>query len=112
MLPLLLAEVVANPEPRPVPFYANPFFMFMILGLFMLTMVWLPARRQRREQEEMLAALKPGNRVVTTAGIIGTIVKIKEGEDELILRSEDTKLKVLKSSVTRILATDDVDSAK
>lgn len=112
MLPMFLAQAVANPDAQPIPFYANPMFMFMILGLFMLTMVWLPARRQRREHEEMLASMKPGCRVVTNAGIIGVVVKIKEGEDEILLRSEDAKFKVLKSSVVRILGTDETESSK
>lgn len=106
----MFAVILAQAADQPPPFWANPMFMFMILGLFMVTMVWLPARRQRREQEAMLAALKPGAKVVTTSGIVGTIIKLKEGEDELTLRSEDTKLRVLRSTVARVLGTDESET--
>ena len=72
----------------------------------------LPGRRQRKEQAAMLAALKPGAKVVTSSGIIGVVVKVKEVEDEVTLRSDDTKIKVLKSSVARVLSTDEAVDPK
>src|SRR5579883_2209043 len=73
--------------------------------------VMLPAqRRQKREQQQLLANVKRGTKIVTTSGIIGTVVSVKETEDELTLRSEDAKLKVLKSSVARVLGQDETES--
>ncbi len=80
----------------------NPLFMFALLGLFFLV-VMLPAqRRQKREAAAKQAAMKPGARVVTTSGIVGRIISMKDGEDEIVIKSDDTKLRILKSSVGSI----------
>jgi preprotein translocase subunit YajC len=42
-------------------------------------------------------------KVVTAAGIIGTIVSVKEGSDEVTIRSEDTKFRILRATITRVL---------
>ena len=81
-------------------------FMMMlpILMIAFFLIVLLPqSRRQKREAAAMLANVKRGAKVVTSAGIVGTIVTIKDGEDEVTLRSDDTKLRILRSSIVRVL---------
>ena len=46
----------------------------MILAIFYL-MVLMPMRKRQRKVQEFQAALKPGDRVVTTGGIYGQITK-------------------------------------
>ena len=83
----------------------NPLFMFALLGLFFLV-VMLPAqRRQKREAAAKLAAMRVGAKVVTTGGIVGRIITIKDGEDEVVIKSDDTKLRVLKTAIASV--TDD-----
>jgi len=59
-----------------------------------------PQRKREKEHAELLKKLKPGDEVVTSSGIIGRIPSVKD--DRVILRSEDAKLEVLKSSVAQI----------
>jgi len=59
-----------------------------------------PQRKREKEHAELLKKLKPGDEVVTSSGIIGRITSVKD--DRVILRSEDAKLEVLKSSVVQI----------
>jgi preprotein translocase subunit YajC len=92
-----------QPAENPMGIFGNPLLMMLLIGLFIVVVVLPGSRRQKREQQAMLAALKPGAKVVTAAGIIGTVVKVKENEDEITVKSEDTKLKVLKSTVVRVL---------
>ena len=71
----------------------------------------LPAnRRQKKEQAEMLASIKQGAKVVTTSGIIGTITSIKDGDDEVVLRTEDTKIRVLRSTIQKVMTKAEGDS--
>jgi preprotein translocase subunit YajC len=83
--------------------FGGPGFLFVVFGLFFVTMILLPARRQKKEQALMMASLKPGRKVVTSAGLVGTISKVSDTDDELVIRSEDAKVRVLKSSVLRVL---------
>ena len=48
----------------------------------------------------MLKTLKPGDKIVTTSGIIGVVLTIKD--KTVSLRSADTKLEVLKSAVAEV----------
>lgn len=70
----------------------------MMLGVFYFLLI-APMRRRQRQQQEMIGALKTGDRVVTSGGIYGTIVSIKE--DRLTLRIADqVKIEVAKASVS------------
>jgi preprotein translocase subunit YajC len=89
--------------------------LLWMVGLFFLMwfIVLRPmSKKQQREQQQMLASIKPGVKVVTTAGIVGKVVAAKEGEDEITIRSEDTRLRVLRSSILRVLGTEEAEAAK
>ena len=108
MRELVLIAQDAAPGPAreggQAPFWANPLFMIAIFGVFFLV-VMLPAqRRQKRDQAAMLANIKPGAKVILNSGIIGRVAKAKEGEDEIVIQSEDTKLRVLRSAVMKVLS--------
>lgn len=106
MLLLFAEEAVKSEQPPGGPF-GNPFFFMVMIGIFMFAMIWLPARRQRKEQAAMLASIRPGSKVVTASGIIGTIIRLKEGEDEMVIRSEDAKIKITKTSIVRVLGVEE-----
>jgi preprotein translocase subunit YajC len=93
-------------KPPEVPFFMNPIFMIAMFGLFFLV-VMLPAqRRQKREAAKLLESIKPGIKVATASGIIGTVVHVKDGSDEVTLRSEDSKIRVLRTAIVRVLGED------
>ena len=80
------------------------FAPFILIGLFFLV-VMLPAqRRQKKQAAERLAAMKPGAKVVTSSGIVGRIVSMKDGEDEIVIKSDDTKLRILKAAITTVVS--------
>ena len=66
-----------------------------------------PQSQQRKKQDEMVKALKKGDKVVTTSGILGVVVGVKDRT--VSIRSEDTKLEILKSAVAQVV--EDFDKA-
>ena len=59
----------------------------------------MPMRKRQKQQEQMIAELKTGDRVLTAGGVYGTIVGIKD--DRLTLRiCEQAKIEITKSSVS------------
>ncbi len=78
--------------------------ILLIFGIFYF-LLFLPMQRQRKNTAKMLAALKNGDVVVTSGGIIGTIVAI-EADDSLVLRvkPDDIKIQVARSAVTGLVA--------
>ena len=89
-----------------------PLFMIGALILFWVVVVLPASRRQKKEQEQMLATLKRGAKVVTNAGIIGTVVAAKDGEEEITIRSEDTRLRILRSAIIKVVGTDESEANK
>jgi len=98
---------IKTETPAPGGPLGNPMFLFVMVGIFFVVMIWLPSRKQRKEQATMLASIKVGTKVVTASGIIGTILKLKDGEDEIVIKSEDAKLKVTRASIVRVLGIDE-----
>jgi preprotein translocase subunit YajC len=78
--------------------------ILLIFGIFYF-LLFLPMQRQRKNTQKMLAALKNGDVVVTSGGIIGTIVAI-EADESVVLRVKpsDIKIQVARSAVTGLVA--------
>lgn len=112
---VLLAEEAQQQPQQPQGPLSGPMAPIFILGLVMLfiVMVVFPSqRRASKQQQEMLATLKRGAKVLTNGGIIGTIVSAKDGEDEIVIRSEDTRLRIKRNVVVQVLGTDEGEAAK
>ena len=77
--------------------------ILLIFGIFYF-LLFLPMQRQRKQTQKMLSALKNGDVVVTSGGIIGSIVAI-EGDDALVLRvkPDNVKIQVSRSSVSSLV---------
>jgi len=103
---ILLAQDDKNVG-EPPPFWAQ-LLPFILIFMVMYFVVIMPARRRERQQREMLFKnLKKNDEVVTNAGIIGIVANIKENEDEVTLKvdeSSNVRLRVLKSSIVRIVS--------
>jgi preprotein translocase subunit YajC len=78
--------------------------LILIAGIFYFLLI-LPMQRQRRQQQKMLAALQNGNVVLTSGGIVGTVVAI-ESDDTLVLRvkPDNVKIQVARSAVSNVLS--------
>ena len=92
---LLLLQTTSNPIVNFLP-------LILIAGVFYF-LVFMPMQRQRKQQREMLKGLENGNIVVTTGGIVGTIVAVNP-DDTLILRvkPDNIKLQVSRASVSSL----------
>jgi len=75
-----------------------------LVAIFYL-LVFMPMQRQKKQQQQMLKTLENGNVVVTSGGIVGTIVSVNN-DDTLILRikPDNVKLQVARSAVSSLVA--------
>jgi preprotein translocase subunit YajC len=105
------ADGPAKKQAAPNPF-SDATFMFVLMALAVVFFFILPNRQQKKQQEQMLLNIKKGSKVVTVAGIIGTVENLKDNEDEMTIRSGDAKMRVTKSSIARVLGQDDAETAK
>jgi preprotein translocase subunit YajC len=74
--------------------------LILMFGI-MIVMQVFTGRKEKRRRQEMLSSMKKGDRVQTAGGIIGTIAEIHE--DDMILRLEEGRMRVARSSVQGIV---------
>lgn len=100
------AATTATAQPVPTPTGLDAIIhstlpMMVLFGVMIYFVLIRPQSQQRKKQAALLAALKSGDKVVTSSGIVGTVVTVKD--NTVSLRSADTKMEVTKASVTQIL---------
>jgi preprotein translocase subunit YajC len=82
---------------------------FVLIFAVFYFIVILPAKKQQRNKEAMIAALKKGDRVVTTGGIYGTVAVVEDASI-LLKVAENVKIRVSKSAVAGPVTADDASS--
>lgn len=75
--------------------------IFVILYLFLIR----PQQQRQKKLDQMLKELKKGDRVVTTGGIIGTVIGVDDGKAVLKI-ADDVKVEFTKGSIVQVLAGD------
>lgn len=86
---------------------ANPVMSFLpILLIFAIFyfLLFMPMQRQKKQQKKMLRELQNGQAVVTSGGMVGTIVAIN-ADDTLYLRvkPDNVKIQVARSAVSGLV---------
>jgi preprotein translocase subunit YajC len=79
--------------------------MVVVMGIFYVMLI-LPQQRQRKKLQAMLAALKPGDKVITNGGIYGSISGI-DGETVILKIADQVKIRVARSAITQVEASED-----
>ena len=77
--------------------------LILIFAIFYF-LLFLPMQRQKKAQQKMLSSLENGQTVVTTGGIVGTIVSIHNELLTLRVKPDGVKLQVVRSSVSSLMS--------
>jgi len=112
LLNALLAQATATPpaapagtpgaQPTPAQqLLGSPIILIVLMIVMMYFIMIRPQSQRAKQQAKLIESLKPGDKVVTTSGIVGVVVTVKD--KTLSLRSADAKMEVTKSSVVEIL---------
>ena len=85
--------------------------LVLIFGVFYFLLI-RPQQQKQKELRNMISAVRRGDRVVTGGGIIGTVAKIANNDEVLIDIAENTRVRVLRATITSVLAKPVPASAK
>jgi preprotein translocase subunit YajC len=84
--------------------------LFLILPMFLIMyfMVIMPQQRQRKRMQQMLSALKTGDKVITNGGIYGTINGI-DGDSVILKISTEpqVKIRISRAAIAQVEASED-----
>lgn len=73
-----------------------------LLLLIPLVLITMRTRRQQREMAEMQQRLAPGQEVMTTSGVFGTVVDV-EGDKVLLRVADGVTMRWARPAVARIV---------
>ena len=79
--------------------------ILLIFGIFYF-LLFMPMQKQRKQQKAMLAGLQNGAEVVTSGGMIGTIVAIDEDKLVLRVKPDNIKIQVTRGSVASLVSSE------
>lgn len=76
--------------------------LLMMLVLFYILII-VPQRRQQKATKEMLANIKPGDKVVTSGGVYGTVTIVRDDKPTVqikIAESPVVKIDIARSAIS------------
>lgn len=82
----------------------SPFAMFgiMIPMLVILYFVMIrPQQKKAKEHQEMIKTVKAGDKILTSGGVIGVVLSVKD-KGGVTIRSADAKLEIARSAIAEI----------
>lgn len=96
---------------------ASPLFPILIqfgaiFAIFYLLLI-RPQQKQRRQHEETIRKVRKGDEIVTSGGLVGEIVHIREGqkdgqpaptmEDRITIKSGESRLVIERGRIARVV---------
>ena len=84
----------------------NPILSFLpILLIFAIFyfLLFMPMQRQKKQQKKMLMELEAGSVVLTSGGIVGTIVAIEDDTIVLRVKPDNIKIQMARSAVAGLV---------
>ena len=81
-----------------------PLVLIFVVFYFLLIR---PQQRKAKDHKTMLDALRRGDRVVTGGGIIGTVARVDNPEEDTVDIADGVRVRVLRSTISSVLAKPD-----
>ena len=78
-------------------------FQIVAIGAVFYFLIIRPQSKARKQHEAMLTSLKKGDEIVTTGGIIGEVVELKD--DRVTIESGDSTLVIRRDRIAQIGST-------
>ena len=98
----------------PSPLFQLGIQFALILAIFYFLMI-RPQQKQRRQHEEALRNLQKGDEIVTSGGIVGQVIHIREAtkdgapvkamDDQVTIKSAESRLVVERGRIARVTTT-------
>ena len=80
------------------------FIPIILIFVIMYFLLIRPQQKKIKEHKNMVDNLRRGDQVLTQGGIIGKIIKVKEGEEIEVELAEDVKVAVIRSTIVDVLS--------
>ena len=81
------------------------FIPLILIFAIMYFLLIRPQQKKVKEHQNMVAALRRGDQVVTQGGLIGKVTKVKEEENEIEVEvATGVKVRVVQNTIAQVLS--------
>jgi preprotein translocase subunit YajC len=74
----------------------------LLLVVIFWLLIFRPQQKRMKAQQAMLSAIRRGDTVVTTGGIVGKVTKAVEGEDLEVEIAQNVRVKIVRGMVSDV----------
>jgi len=78
--------------------------IFVIFYFFLIR----PQQKRVKDHKAMVEALKRGDEVITSGGIIGVVDRVMEDDRIEVIIGENTKVQIIRSTITSLLKKEEI----
>ncbi len=89
--PILAANAVQNPMTSQIVF-------ILIIAVIFYLLIFMPMKKRQKKTEAMIAAIKNGDKVITSSGIYGVVAGVKD-KTFIIKIADQVKIEIAKNAV-------------
>jgi preprotein translocase subunit YajC len=83
--------------------------LIFIFAIFYFVLI-MPQQRKQKKWQHMLSELKTGDKVVTSGGIRGTIISLRDDSLQLRVPPDNLRLEVTRSSIVTVTTADEIST--
>ena len=76
---------------------------FVLVFVIFYLLIIMPQRKKQKKHQEMVGQLKPGDKIITTGGIYGTVMGVQQDKIELKIGS-NVKIDITRNAVAAFLS--------
>jgi preprotein translocase subunit YajC len=76
---------------------------FVLVFVIFYLLIIMPQRKRQKKHQEMVGQLKPGDKIVTTGGIYGTVMGVQQDKIELKIAS-NVKIDITRNAVAAFMS--------
>ncbi|MGR3540711.1 MAG: preprotein translocase subunit YajC [Hasllibacter sp.] len=81
------------------------FIPLILIFAIMYFLLIRPQQKRLKEHQNMVAALRRGDRVVTGGGIVGKVTRVKDEDAEIEIEiAKDVKVTVVRSTIQQVVS--------
>lgn len=106
----LYGQQAAGSAQQPYSMWPSLLMMGAIFVIFYFLII-RPQRKRQKQHLEMVQSLKGGERVITAGGVFGTVARVMDDRVEITV-DKNTRLQVLKSSISTVIDSTGSDVAE
>ena len=87
-----------QPDPKGQALYTVGMLVIMVVMFYFVLI--RPQSKKAKDHAEMLKTVRPGDKIVTSGGVVAVVVSVKE--KTLSIRSADSKFEITKAAIAEI----------